>query len=343
MGMNGANAAVTAVVMACVCTVPGAGAAQMALEIGGRLDFLVGIFDNDVPNQENQAFLTDVELRIRTSAHTDSGLLYGSQLQLKIVDETNSAVWADEAYIFLAAGWGRIELGKEDGAMPTMAIYAPTIGFGQLDGDYDRFTTESIQDLAPPFYALASEKATKATYYTPRYLGFQAGISYAPDADNDDDASFQPSMVSKFLEGGVNYLTEVRDVGIALGATLSRSRDRSASATKDNPVGYQVGTQLSYAGLVFGGGYTDYDGAQGVENGFNVGLTYTSGEGWALGGQYARMSTRGNRVQQALGVGASYAPAPGLLVGADYIRYRSELPDRKVQGDVMVLGTRFSF
>ena len=59
--------------------------------------------------------------------------------------------------------------------MPKMAIRAPAIGLGQLDGDYDQFTTEALQDVAPPFYAAASEKATKITYYTPRLLGLQVG------------------------------------------------------------------------------------------------------------------------------------------------------------------------
>ena len=78
----------------------------------------------------------------------DNGTLYGSEIQLEVPDKTRSVISMDEAYLFIAAKWGRIEVGDEDGAMPKMAIHAPSVGLGQLDGDYDQFTTESIQDLA---------------------------------------------------------------------------------------------------------------------------------------------------------------------------------------------------
>ena len=44
-----------------------------------------------------------------------------------------------------------------------------------------------------------------------------------------------------------------------------------------------------------------------------------------------------------IGPGVSYVLAPGLLIGADYVHYTSELPTRKVQGDVLLLATRMSF
>jgi len=107
---------------------------------------------------------------------------------------------------------GRIELGDEDGAMPKTAIHAPGIGLGQLDSDYDQFTTESIQDLAAPFYVAASEKATKITCYTPRYLRLQVGVSYTPQIDQSRNVIAWRTDPSNFLEGGINDVTEIGDV-----------------------------------------------------------------------------------------------------------------------------------
>jgi len=119
---------------------------------------------------------------------------------------------AAEAYLFIASKWGRIELGDEDGAMPKTAIHAPGIGLGQLDSDYDQFTTESIQDLAAPFYVAASEKATKITCYTPRYLRLQVGVSYTPQIDQSRNVIAWRTDPSNFLEGGINDVTEIGDV-----------------------------------------------------------------------------------------------------------------------------------
>jgi outer membrane protein OmpU len=334
--------ALTAVTLTCTFAASDEAAAQLTTEIGGSIAFQAGIFDNDNPNEIGNAFRTDVELRLRMIGQTDSGMIYGSEFQLEVADKTRSLIRMDEAYLFIASTWGRIELGDEDGAMPTMAIRAPAIGLGQLDGDYDQFTTESLQDVAPPFYAAASEKATKVTYYTPRFLGFQAGVSYAPESDLGNNVAGQPTVSSDFLEGGVNYVTEVGDVGLTGGATVVRSRDRSTAATRSTPVGYQVGAQANYDSFTIGGGYTNYGGGRGIDDGFNVGLTFQD-ERYAAGIQYARMGTEDGRVQDAIGVGVSYVVASGLLIGTDYVRYNTELPTRKVKGDVLLLATRMSF
>jgi outer membrane protein OmpU len=217
-----------------------------------------------------------------------------------------------------------------------------SVGLGQLDGDYDQFTTESIQDLAPPFYAAASEKATKITYYTPRYLGLQVGVSYAPQIDQGKNIVAQRTDPSDFLEGGINYVTEVGDVSLLGGATVVHSRNSGSGTSPGDTFGYQVGGQAGYAGVTIGGGYTNYDGARGIDDGFNVGASFQD-DSFAVGIQYARMWTTDGRMFDGIGPGVSYVLAPGLLIGADYVHYTSELPTREVQGDVLLLATRMSF
>jgi outer membrane protein OmpU len=337
--------AMPAVALACALAAPGQADAQLTTELGGSVAFQAGIFDNDKPGEIHRAFRTDVELRLKVLGQMDNGTLYGSEIQLEVPDNTRSVISMDEAYLFIAAKWGRIELGDEDGAMSKMAIHAPSVGLGQLDGDYDQFTTESIQDVAPPFYAAASEKATKITYYTPRYLGLQVGVSYAPQIDQSNNVVAQRTDPSDFLEGGINYVTEIGDVSLLSGATVVRSRNSGTGTPPGNSVGYQVGGQAGYAGVTIGGGYTNYDGARGgIDDGFNVGASFQEGS-FAVGIQYARMWTTDGRMFDGIGPGVSYVLAPGLLIGADYVHYNSELlnPPRKVQGNVLLLATRMSF
>ena len=59
-----------------------------------------------------------------------------------------------------------------------LLVYAPSIGIGQLDGDYGSFSRLSL-DTYYPFYPDIGS-STKINYYTPRIGGFQAGVSYTP-------------------------------------------------------------------------------------------------------------------------------------------------------------------
>ena len=67
---------------------------------------------------------------------------------------------------------------------------------------------------------------------------------------------------SDFLEGGINYVTEIGDVSLLSGATVVRSRNSTSGTSPGNSVGYQVGGQAGYAGATIGAGYTNYDGAR---------------------------------------------------------------------------------
>ena len=102
------------VALASALAAPGRADAQLTTELGGSVAFQAGIFDNDNPGEIHRAFRTDVELRLRVLGQTDNGMLYGSEIQLEVPDNTRSVISMDEAYLFIAAKWGRIELGDKD-------------------------------------------------------------------------------------------------------------------------------------------------------------------------------------------------------------------------------------
>ena len=293
--------------------------------------FQAGIFDNDKPGEIHRAFRTDVELRLRVLGQMDNGTLYGSEIQLEVPDKTRSVISMDEAYLFIAAKWGRIEVGDEDGAMSKMAIHAPSVGLGQLDGDYDQFTTESIQDLAPPFYAAASEKATKITYYTPRYLGLQVGVSYAPQIDQGQNVVAQRTDPSDFLEGGINYVTEVGDVSLLGGATVVHSRNSGSGTSPGDTFGYQVVTSGATPASPSAAG-TQHNGARvaSIMDSTSAPVFRTTVSPWESG--IPECGPRTAEVFDGIGPGISYFLTPGLLIGADYVHYTSELANAQGAG-----------
>ena len=74
-------------------------------------------------------------------------------------------------------------------------VYAPSVGIGQIDGDYGSFSRLSLDDYYPFYPDIGT--STKINYYTPRIAGFQAGISYSPYlSDNGQSVvAFRPGRV----------------------------------------------------------------------------------------------------------------------------------------------------
>ncbi|MBV8165213.1 MAG: porin, partial [Alphaproteobacteria bacterium] len=118
---------------------------------------------------------------------------------------TGSVNYIDEANIFLQGSWGRIEMGQQDGAGDQLFFgapydYGPAYGQGSgADGDaLFRWANQAVQIVSPgsgitsaPLYswnvkALDSSDATKLTYLSPVISGFRAGISFAPDGNQNN-------------------------------------------------------------------------------------------------------------------------------------------------------------
>ena len=93
--------------------------------------------------------------------------------------ESSSETTFDEAYVYIGGTWGRLEFGDTDDVVAGgLVIYAPSVGIGQVDGDYGSFSRLSLDDYYPFYPDIGT--STKINYYTPRIAGFQAGISYSP-------------------------------------------------------------------------------------------------------------------------------------------------------------------
>ena len=115
----------------------------------------------------------------------ESGLEYG--MRVRLLAATDQTTQADKANIWIESKLGRLELGDDDASGAAMAIYAPSIGFGQaVDSDLDDFlNSASATQIGPK--AFNSSRSTKITYFTPRMYGAQFGISYTPEFDNGEN------------------------------------------------------------------------------------------------------------------------------------------------------------
>ena len=97
----------------------------------------------------------------------------------------------DETYIYFSGGWGRFNLGSEDGAAYLLQVAAPSAdsnvdglrvyiqGFNPDVWD-DGHNNGSLFLNVPLGYDNADfRQSERLTYLTPKWNGFQAGASYA--------------------------------------------------------------------------------------------------------------------------------------------------------------------
>ncbi len=219
----------------------------------------------------------------------------------------------------------------------------------------------------PNLKAIDTADATKVTYFTPRFSGLQAGVSYAPERDSlasGEGVQFNDNVGNhdNAFEFGLNYKGEFSDVGIKVGGQYTMADAKSGSGLEDINA-WSLGTQLSYNSFTFGGGYT-HNGDSGLTagaanddvSGWNVGATYNA-PAWGVGVSYANIdfdqaatpfgaagATGSGGDYTAYGLGGIYKVAPGLTASADLVFFdRNRVTGADSDGYVAMTEVRAAF
>jgi outer membrane protein OmpU len=266
---------------------------------------------NTVTNKHNS------EICVIGQTTLDNGLTIGVNVQ---IEASSSSDQVDESYLFVQSPtMGQIIAGDENNAGFLLHVTAPDGGISLDSGDLlniRAFETGSIPTAqgtttgTPVFdtplgttnLRLLDNDSGKFTYITPRFAGFQAGISYIPEftsgGDNNSalkrngtgDAPFgvlgagQARGISNGVSPGLNFTDTFGGVGVqASGGALFAETGSGYAApltghTKDLSA-YNAGLQLSFAGFSVGGGWIYVPQGQGPAFKLN-------GQSWVVGGAY---------------------------------------------------------
>ena len=231
--------------------------AQIEVTLAGYTEFGVVAAENDAINpglgDRGYDFFMDNEVFVRAQGVDDAtGITYGTRLEIEVGTDVGGAgtgeVSADEVMLFFSSGFGRVELGREDGAADVMMLDAASVaaGTGGIDGDLPiNLTGENIFD---------SGDAEKITYFTPRVAGFQVGASYNPDSGEDaEDDAVDDIDAEDVIEAGVNFVGEFAglDVGVAGVGTFAEFEDEDL----DEITSFAFGGTVGFAGLNFGAAF----------------------------------------------------------------------------------------
>jgi hypothetical protein len=347
--------------------------------LGGFAEFQAGfVSQDDDLNERGGAFRNESEVVVNVDGKTDAGLGYGAQINVVTSGTENDDAQADQSprsFVYLDGAWGRVQGGSDLGVTSTMKIGAESIAraTGGIDGDFNYFmSAPGVAVIATPDLFLdygtygtaafgneTSENINKISYYTPRFMGVQAGVSYLFDSSATDTgislsrSDNDPTEAEGIILGGLNYEGKFSDVEIGLAAT-GEYGDAESAAEEDLRT-WNVGGKVGYMGFSVAASYGDYgDSMQALNSGLDDNNYWTVGAAYETGpfgvsvtyleSNYEVAAADDNEFSN-LSFGADYKLAPGLTPYAEVSLAEVDAAGTASDNDatVFIAGTQLQF
>ena len=321
----------------------------MEVSLSGMLYFSVSAFDEDVSATKGRGYrfaANEAEVHVTAKNTADNGITYGFTIELNA--GANDTANADEAYAFISSDWGRLELGDNDDAADKMSVGSYSVNQGSGGplggaGTQGMFRSRGGEAVASNLQWTGSitHDATKATYLSPSFGGFQIGASLTPDSgqnsgnfgvDADNDGDFENVM-----SYGIKYAGKFDEIGVSLSLTGLNGTDEATngSATVEDANIWAIGGKVDFGGFSLAANYVDFSETgittANANNGADAGSTWSVGLGYAAGPwgvsawyldhekDNATTSVAGATQSEItrIGFGVGYAVAPGWKVTGD--------------------------
>lgn len=342
--------------------------------------------DIDTPSSGHAAtrsrdlvFANDTRVNVSAEGTADNGLKYGAVIEL-LADTSgpNDGLGGDaeRTYLFVEGGFGRIEAGSNYGADQALKVNGASVatGSGGIDGNWRRYvnltgadssttvafvTTPNLPTIENGQNSVSGvlQNANKVSYFTPRFSGFQAGVSYTPDqGDRGTAASLSSELGAQYegvISGGVNYTGQFDQVGVKV-AAVGESGDRESGSAEDLSA-YEIGAQVSSRGFSVAGSWADWN-SSGQSSSATEASYWSAGVGYETGPLGLSLTYLSSEVDGASTadfeltnyvVGVDYKLAPGLtpylevaFFDADDVANGSTNDN---SGTVAILGTAVNF
>ena len=284
---------------------------------------------------------------INAEGTLDNGMVAGVLATLSLGDDWNSYANNNDAtfrelFAYLEGGFGRFEIGGTDGSAFKMHYTSPWFVPGNgVDSPniLNATTVNSLAFSAPSFrhstFSLMAADANKATYFTPRFAGFQLGLSYTPDVSYNGPnlnrlglLATTAGVINDVVEVALNYAGSFGSVDLGVDGFYVSGDAPAGTASDPEELGF--GANIGFAGFTLGGswyqsedlGLTSFavPAATGLEEEvWTVGVSYGTGP-WTVGVAYLNdeLSTAGGSIEMdTWQTGGGYNLGSGVDVGLD--------------------------
>ena len=319
----------TAAVMALSAS---AAQAEIKLDLGGYFKGYAGYSNQDANDLREFDIKRKSQIYFDGETTLDNGLTVGYHGELfqenTDGDVVNGDAQLEESYLYFSGNWGRFNLGRSNGAAYLLQVAAPGAD-SNIDGqdisfsfynpsagaayhqDYKHAGIEGNNSVA------AGQYADKITYLTPKFNGFQAGVSYSPQIDQKVNLNSVNGMnadndaLEDLIEAAVRYDGEFSGVGLHLGAGYTHADNEVAGA--DEYKEWNVGGKFTFGGFGVGAAYNTDDGAADNDTDtWTAGVDYTWGA-YVFGASYFNSENDASDTElDRYTVGATYTFGPGM-------------------------------
>ena len=244
----------------------------------------VGVGDNDVDGQDGLGVQQDVEVHFKGKAPLDNGLTISTVVELEGNIKGDSDP-TDETKFFVSGDFGQIQIGALDEAGYEMTFgYHGSVSTGtgnqtlEFDvGDWVPSNVDGKLGAASGRVNISSDSDTVA-YYTPRFNGFQMGVSYSRSGAEDSKQLHTTADTMKdIVAAAVNYNQKHGDTKV--GAAFGYVTADEPNAEKDDPQRWGGGLWVDFSGVKVGVGYVRHNE-----------VTKAGGDEldrWDIGGRYS--------------------------------------------------------
>jgi predicted porin len=337
-------------------------AAEMEVTLSGyaKAEFWGANQDDETDRPRGYNFgIDDSEFHIKAKNTADNGLRYGVTFEL----EMGADIGLDEGYLWFSGDdWGTIQLGGNEGpitSMPYSGDFSLTAA-GGYDGGLGAVYNFANSIVAPDPAADVGD-APSIHYYSPRFSGFQIGLSYTVDGDqpvaNDDAEKSDDGSWEDMFEIGVNFVDTINGIDIGIGGAYTNGSVETtggAATDEEDPSSIHIGFNVGMSGFSFGASYGDNfdtgcakttagcDGGQFYEvaGGYATG-PWAVGVGWFHGEK--DISTGSDEETDIISITGSYSLVPGASIYSeiDFISEDNDTTDN--DGTVYMIGTKVAF
>jgi len=316
-----------------------ASAAEWDLDWGGYFEAFVGLASVDSAagtDFDGVDVRQDAEIQFTPSITLDNGLKFGVDVQL----EANAGVGnggtpdvIDESFAWVKGSFGQVLIGSENSAGYKMSYGAPDVtALGVNSGSISAYLPIGSNFFRTPGRSSFVEvdgnnDSQRLTYFTPRFSGFQFGVSYARDGVQDGSAQVNidaGGTLHDIFDVGANYVNTLGGVDVAIAGRYGTGTFEGTSATAgvapdpglvfrpnrgDFATGTAVGGQIQVrdpdAGTL-GVAASNPDDPETYAFGINLGF-----QGFSVGGSYAS-EDGGNAANDGdfFDIGISYGTGP---------------------------------
>ena len=256
-----------------------------SLTVSGAWEANVGVGDNDVDGQDGIGVQQDVEVHFKGKAPLDNGITISTVVELEGNTEGDTI---DETKVFISGDFGQIQIGALDEAGYEMTFgYHGSVSTGTgnqtLEFDGGDWVPSNLKDklTTPSGRVNISSDADTIAYYTPRFNGFQMGVSYSRSGAEDSgqlnstaDTAAKPTVIVKdgepavdsgkpgytqkdIVAAAMNYNQKHGDTTV--GAALGYVTADEPNPAKDDPQRWGGGLFVDFSGVRVGVGYVRHN------------------------------------------------------------------------------------